>query len=272
MPEAAWTCIPLPPGSTGCMAISKKAYKAELHTLQIALVESQARLIAQDRKVLILFEGRDTAGKDGSIKRVTEYMAPRHTRVISLPKPSDRELSQWYFQRYVAHLPAAGEIVIFNRSWYNRAGVEVVMGFSSLEEQSDFIRDVPAFEAMLTEANIVPIKIWLDISKEEQARRLEARVEDPLKHFKTSPLDGEAQKRWHAYTEARDSMLLRSHSAHAPWLIVATDDKKQARLNVMRHLVERLAVRNLSVDTRAIDPDIAFMFEPEALIDGRMAR
>jgi polyphosphate kinase len=272
MPEAAWTCIPLPPGSTGCMAISKKAYKAELHTLQIALVESQARLIAQGRKVLILFEGRDTAGKDGSIKRVTEYMAPRHTRVISLPKPSDRELSQWYFQRYVAHLPAAGEIVIFNRSWYNRAGVEVVMGFSSLEEQSDFIRDVPAFEAMLTEANIVPIKIWLDISKEEQARRLEARVEDPLKHFKTSPLDGEAQKRWHAYTEARDSMLLRSHSAHAPWLIVATDDKKQARLNVMRHLVERLAVRNLSVDTRAIDPDIAFMFEPEALIDGRMAR
>jgi polyphosphate kinase 2 len=254
------------------MAISKKAYKAELHALQIALVESQARLIAQGRKVLILFEGRDTAGKDGSIKRVTEYMAPRHTRVVSLPKPSDRELSQWYFQRYVAHLPAAGEIVIFNRSWYNRAGVEVVMGFSSLEEQSDFIRDVPAFEAMLTEANIVPIKIWLDISKEEQARRLEARVEDPLKHFKTSPLDGEAQKRWHAYTEARDSMLLRSHSAHAPWLIVATDDKKQARLNVMRHLVERLAARNLSVDTRAIDPDIAFMFEPEALIDGRMAR
>ena len=254
------------------MGISKKAYKAELHTLQIALVESQARLIAEGRKVLILFEGRDTAGKDGSIKRVTEHMAPRHTRVVSLPKPSDRELSQWYFQRYVAHLPAAGEIVIFNRSWYNRAGVEVVMGFSSLEEQSDFIRDVPAFEAMLTEANIVPIKIWLDISKEEQARRLEARVEDPLKHFKTSPLDGEAQKRWHAYTEARDSMLLRSHSAHAPWLIVATDDKKQARLNVMRHLVERLAVRNLSVDTRAIDPDIAFMFEPEALIDGRMAR
>ncbi len=254
------------------MGLSKKAYKAELHTLQIALVESQARLIAEGRKVLILFEGRDTAGKDGSIKRVTEYMAPRHTRVVSLPKPSDRELSQWYFQRYVAHLPAAGEFVIFNRSWYNRAGVEVVMGFSSLEEQSDFIRDVPAFEAMLTEAGIVPIKIWLDISKEEQARRLESRIEDPLKHFKTSPLDGEAQKRWHAYTEARDAMLLRSHSLHAPWLIVATDNKKQARLNVMRHLVERLAVRNLSVDTRPIDPAIAFMFEPEALIDGRMAR
>lgn len=254
------------------MGKKNEAYEAELRTLQIALVESQARLIAEDRKVLILFEGRDTAGKDGAIKRVTEHMAPRHTRVVSLPKPSDREQTQWYFQRYVAHLPAAGEIVIFNRSWYNRAGVEVVMGFSTAEEQADFIRDVPAFEAMLTEANIVPIKIWLDITKGEQARRLEARVEDPLKHFKTSPLDAEAQKRWHAYSEARDTMLLRSHTPHAPWLIVATDDKKQARLNVMRHLVERLGVHGLSVTTRPVDPAIAFPFGPEALKDGRMAR
>ena len=253
------------------MGKKKRAYKAELRTLQIALVESQARLIAEGRKVLILFEGRDTAGKDGAIKRVTEHMAPRQTRVVSLPKPSDREQSQWYFQRYVAHLPAAGEIVIFNRSWYNRAGVEVVMGFSTAEEQSDFIRDVPAFEAMLTEANIVPIKIWLDITKAEQARRLEARVEDPLKHFKTSPLDAQAQKRWHAYSEARDTMLLRSHTPLAPWLIVATDDKKQARLNVMRHLVERLGVHGLSVTTQPVDPAIAFPFEPEALRDGRMA-
>ena len=254
------------------MGKKKQAYEAELRTLQIALVESQARLIAEGRKVLILFEGRDTAGKDGAIKRVTEFMAPRQTRVVSLPKPSDREQSQWYFQRYVAHLPAAGEIVIFNRSWYNRAGVEVVMGFSTAEEQSDFIRDVPAFEAMLTEANIVPIKIWLDITKDEQKRRLEARVEDPLKHFKTSPLDAQAQKRWHAYSGARDTMLLRSHTPLAPWLIVATDDKKQARLNVMRHLVERLGVHGLSVTTRPVDPAIAFPFEPEALNDGRMAR
>ena len=254
------------------MGKKKQAYKAELRTLQIALVESQARLIAEGRKVLILFEGRDTAGKDGAIKRVTEFMAPRQTRVVSLPKPSDRERTQWYFQRYVAHLPAAGEIVIFNRSWYNRAGVEVVMGFSTPEEQSDFIRDVPAFEAMLTEANIVPIKIWLDITKDEQKRRLEARVEDPLKHFKTSPLDAQAQKRWHAYSEARDTMLLRSHTPLAPWMIVATDDKKQARLNVMRHLVERLGVHGLSVTTRPVDPAIAFPFEPEALNDGRMAR
>jgi polyphosphate kinase len=254
------------------MGKKKRAYKAELRKLQIALVESQQHVIARGRKVLVLFEGRDTAGKDGAIKRVTAYMAPRQTRVVSLPKPSDREQTQWYFQRYVAHLPAAGEIVIFNRSWYNRAGVEVVMGFSTLEEQSDFIRDVPAFEAMLAEANITLIKIWLDITKPEQKERLEARVEDPLKHFKTSPLDAEAQKRWHAYTEARDAMLLRSHTPRAPWLIVATDDKKQARLNVMRHLVERLGVHGLSVTTHAVDPAIAFPFEPEALKDGRMAR
>ncbi|HAV48738.1 MAG TPA: polyphosphate kinase 2 [Brevundimonas sp.] len=253
-------------------AKTDETYDEALPRLQLALVKLQQQALAEGQKVLVIFEGRDAAGKDGTIQRITEHMSVRATRVVALSKPSDIERTQWYFQRYVAHLPAAGEIVIFNRSWYNRAGVEVVMGFSSLEEQSDFIRDVPAFEAMLTEAGIVPIKIWLDISKEEQARRLEARVEDPLKHFKTSPLDGEAQKRWHAYTEARDSMLLRSHSTHAPWLIVATDEKKQARLNVMRHLVERLAVWNLSVDTRPIDPDIAFMFEPEALIDGRMAR
>jgi len=254
------------------MGKKKDAYKAELRQLQIALVESQQHVIARGQKVLVLFEGRDTAGKDGAIRRVTAHMAPRQTRVVSLPKPSDREQTQWYFQRYVAHLPAAGEIVIFNRSWYNRAGVEVVMGFSTAEEQADFIRDVPAFETMLAEANISLIKIWLDITKPEQKDRLEARVEDPLKHFKTSPLDAEAQKRWHAYTEARDTMLLRSHTARAPWLIVATDDKRQARLNVMRHLVERLGVHGLSVNPRSVDPAIAFPFEPEALQDGRMAR
>jgi polyphosphate kinase 2 len=253
------------------MGKNKKAYEAELRRLQIALVESQARLIAEGRKVLVLFEGRDAAGKDGAIKRIVEYMAPRQTRVVSLPKPSDREQTQWYFQRYVAHLPAAGELVILNRSWYNRAGVEVVMGFSTAEEQADFIRDAPAFEAMLCEAGIVPIKIWLDISKDEQARRLAARAEDPLKHFKTSPLDAEAQKRWDDYTAARDAMLTRSHTPRAPWLIVATDDKKQARLNVLRHLVERLGVAELSVETRAVDPDIAFLFERKALTDGRMA-
>ena len=254
MPEAAWTCIPLPPGSTGCMAISKKAYKAELHTLQIALVESQARLIAQGRKVLILFEGRDTAGKDGSIKRVTEYMAPRHTRVISLPKPSDRETSQWYFQRYVPHLPAAGETVIFNRSWYNRAGVEPVMGYCTPEQYAQFLTDAPRFERMLTDDGIILIKFWLDISRKEQAKRLKERRVDPLKRFKLSSLDAEAEARFDAYSDARDRMLDETDRAFAPWTIIATDDKKTARVNLIRHILKVLD--HCGEEIAAPDPDI----------------
>ncbi len=249
-----------------------EAYEAELRELQIAMVESQAWVIAEGRKVLVLFEGRDAAGKDGAIRRVTEHMAPRQTRVVSLPKPSDRERSQWYFQRYVPHLPAAGEIVLFNRSWYNRAGVEVVMGFSTPEEQAAFIRDVPAFEAMLAESGTALIKVWLDISRDEQAERLAARVEDPLKRFKISPLDAEAQTRWDDYTTARDTMLTESHSDRAPWTIVATDKKKQARLNVLRALVTAIGAPGLSVKVRSPDRKICFPFEPAALNDGRMAR
>jgi len=251
---------------------SKKAYEAELEQLQIAMVETQMWAIKTGKKVLVLFEGRDAAGKGGAIRRVTEHMAPRQTRVVSLPKPSDREVTQWYFQRYVAHLPAAGETVLFDRSWYNRAGVEVVMGFSTPEEQSDFIRDVPAFEHMLGEGGIQVIKFWLDISKGEQAERLEARVSDPLKQFKVSSLDSEAQTRWDAYTEARDAMLARSHSDHAPWTIVATDKKKQARLSVLRHLVREIGAPKLSVKVKAPDPEICFPFETSALTDGRLAR
>lgn len=254
------------------MSKSDDAYEAELIQLQIAMVESQAWAIEQGRKILVIFEGRDAAGKDGAIKRVTEYMAPRQTRVVALPKPSDRETSQWFFQRYVAHLPAAGEIVLFNRSWYNRAGVEVVMGFSTPEQQSDFIRDVSEFEHMLCEGGIQIIKFWLDISREEQAERLAERIEDPLKRFKISPLDAEAQKRWDAYTEARDVMLTRSHSAHAPWMVVSTDKKQRARLNVLRHLVREIGAPKLSVKVEALDPKVCFPFEAAALTDGRMAR
>ena len=249
-----------------------KAYEAELEQLQIALVESQAWAIEQGKKVLVVFEGRDAAGKGGAIKRVIEHMAPRQTRVVSLPKPSDREVTQWYFQRYVAHLPAAGETVLFDRSWYNRAGVEVVMGFSTPEQQADFIRDVPAFEHMLGEGGIQVIKFWLDISKAEQAERLKARVDDPLKRFKVSSLDAEAQKRWDDYTAARDAMLAASHSRHAPWTIVATDKKKQARLNVMRHLVRQIGAPKLSVKVKAPDTGVCFGFEPSALTDGRLNR
>ena len=254
--------------------MSKKsdAYEAELEQLQIAMVESQAWAIEQGRKILVIFEGRDAAGKGGAIKRVIEHLAPRQTRVVALPKPSDREASQWFFQRYAAHLPAAGEIVLFDRSWYNRAGVEVVMGFSTPEQQADFIRDVPAFEHMLTEGGVQIIKFWLDISKGEQAERLEARIDDPLKQFKVSSLDAEAQVRWDAYTEARDAMLSRSHSVHAPWTIIATDKKKQARLNVLRHLVRQIGAPQLSVKIKALDPKIGFTFEPAALMDGRLNR
>lgn len=254
--------------------MSKKsdAYETELEQLQIAMVESQIWAIEQGRKILVVFEGRDAAGKDGAIKRVTEYMAPRQTRVVSLPKPSDREASQWFFQRYVAHLPAAGETVLFNRSWYNRAGVEVVMGFSTPEQQADFIRDVPEFEHMLGEGGIQIVKFWLDISKAEQAERLKARVDDPLKKFKISSLDAEAQTRWDAYTEARDLMLAQSHSEHAPWTIIATDKKKQARLNVLRHLIKQIGAPRLSVKVKPVDPKVGFQFEVAALSDGRLNR
>ena len=218
---------------------SKNDYDDELERLQAAVVDTQAWAIEKGLRVLILFEGRDTAGKDGAIKRLTEYMSPRQTRVVALPKPTERETSQWYFQRYVPHLPAAGETVIFNRSWYNRAGVEPVMGFCTPEQHERFLKDAPRFERMLTDDGIVLIKLWLDITRKEQAKRLEARREDPLKHFKTSPLDKEAQARWDAYSAARDRMLVETDSPHAHWTVIATDDKKAARLNIISHILRR---------------------------------
>lgn len=218
----------------------KNDYDTELEALQIELVASQAWAIEQGLKVLIVLEGRDTAGKDGAIKRITEYASPRQTRVIALPKPTERETGQWYFQRYVPHLPSAGEIVLFNRSWYNRAGVEPVMGFCTPEQHEQFLDDVPKFEKMLTHSGIILIKFWLDISKDEQAKRLAERMTDPLKRFKVSSLDAEAQTRWDAYTAARDRMLAETHTRETPWTVVATDDKKTARLNIIRHILHRL--------------------------------
>lgn len=209
----------------------------ELEALQIELVETQHWWIEQGRRLAVVFEGRDAAGKDGAIKRITEFASPRQTRVVALPKPTERETAQWYFQRYVAHLPAAGEWVLFNRSWYNRAGVEPVMGFCTPGQHEQFLKDAPRFETMLTESGIVLIKLWLDLSKAEQARRLEARIEDPLKRFKVSPLDAEAQARWDAYSAARDRMLAETHSQAAPWTVVAADDKKAARSNIIRHIL-----------------------------------
>jgi polyphosphate kinase 2 len=234
----------------------KDDYERELEKLQIELVDTQAWAIEKGLKILIVFEGRDSAGKDGAIKRITEYASPRQTRVIALPKPTERESGQWYFQRYVSHLPAAGEIVLLNRSWYNRGGVEPVMGFCTPEQHTQFLKDAPRFERLLADAGTLIIKLWLDISKEEQAKRLEERIEDPLKKFKVSSLDGEAQARWDAYSAARDRMLDETHSGYAPWTVVATDDKKAARLNILRHILKRIDRPNGKASKP--DPDIVF--------------
>ena len=241
-------------------------YEAELVRLQILLVDTQHWTIETGQRVLIVFEGRDSAGKDGAIKRITEYASPRQTRVVALPKPTDRELGQWYFQRYVPHLPADSETVLFNRSWYNRAGVEPVMGFCTPAQHEQFLSDAPAFERILVDDGIVLIKLWLDISKAEQARRLAERVKDPLKRFKVSPLDAEAQARWKEYSKARDRMLDETDHNHAPWTVVATDDKKSARLNIIRHILRSIGGPGAAAE--APDNDVVFR-APEA--NGRLA-
>ena len=247
-------------------------YESRLRALQVLLVRHQRWAIDSGAKALVIFEGRDGSGKDGTIARITQHLAPRNTRVVSLPKPSDRDRSEWFFQRYVRRLPAAGEIVIFNRSWYNRAGVEPVMGFCTPQEHELFLRDAPAFERMLQESDIRLVKIWLDISKDEQATRLQARRDDPLKQLKISELDTVAQKKWKAYSAARDQMLSLTHSAIAPWTCVRADHKKVARLNVIRHLLQALACDEIRAEVEAPDPEILFSFEESALTDGRLAR
>ena len=249
-----------------------QAYEDELRDLQIGLVRYQTWAIKKGAKALVIFEGRDGAGKDGTIARITEHLAPRNTRAVSLPKPSDRERYEWFFQRYVCRLPSAGELVIFNRSWYNRAGVEAVMGFCTPREHEDFLRDVPAFEQMLQEANLPLVKIWLDITKDEQAERLGARRDDPLRQLKVSDLDAVAQKKWKDYSAARDEMLMRTHTAIAPWVCVRADHKKRARLNVIRHLLHTLAPAEIRMDFAPPDPEVLFVFDETALCDGRLAR
>jgi polyphosphate kinase 2 len=241
------------------------------HPLQQALVDMQVAQAASGERVVVVLEGRDAAGKDGLIKRLTEHLSVRNTRVVALPKPSDRERGQWYFQRYAAHLPAAGELVIFNRSWYNRAGVEVVNGFSTLEEQAQFLKDVPDFERMLVESGIRLVKLWLDISKDEQAKRLEARRSDPLKKLKVSALDAVAQDRWADYSAARDRMLVATHSAAAPWFCVATDHKPEARKAAIRHILRHVAPEDIAKGVKAPDCDILFEYHPATAKD-RLAK
>jgi polyphosphate kinase 2 len=243
-----------------------------LDQLQTGLVDAQIWAMEAGVRLAVILEGRDAAGKDGTIKRVIEHLSPRNTRVVALPKPSDREKTQWFFQRYVAHLPAAGEWVLFNRSWYNRGGVEKVMGFSTPDEQERFLRDAPEFERMLVESGVQVVKYWLDISKDEQATRLGERRTDPLKRLKVSPLDAVAQEKWTDYSKARDEMLTRTHSLIAPWTCVRADDKKAARKNIIRHLLQTLNCPKLSVKIGAPDPAIVFPFETAAISDGRLAK
>jgi len=249
-----------------------KDHDKDLEARQLALVRWQQHAMESDEKVAIVFEGRDAAGKDGAIRVLTEHLSNRQTRVVALPKPSDRERSQWYFQRYVAHLPACGETVVFNRSWYNRAGVERVMGFSRPEEQEVFLLDTPTFEAMLLESGLRLVKVWLDVSKAKQAERLEERRTDPLKALKASPLDAAAQDRWDDYSAARDEMLRRTSTPAAPWICVRADHKRTARLALLSHLVHVLAPERIAREVPPPDPDVLFPFEIAALADGRLER
>jgi len=214
-------------------------YFRELFRLQAELVRLQDWVLARRQKVVIVFEGRDAAGKGGAIKRITQRLNPRVCRAVALPAPNDRERTQWYFQRYVAHLPAAGEIVLFDRSWYNRAGVERVMGFCTEDEVEEFFRSVPEFERMLVRSGIRLVKYWFSITDEEQHLRFLGRIHDPMKQWKFSPMDLESRRRWEAYTKAKEAMLERTHIPEAPWWVVQAVDKKRARLNCIHHLLSQ---------------------------------
>ncbi len=220
--------------------LDRRLYFNELLRMQSELVQLQDWVQHAGMKVVVLFEGRDSAGKGGVIKRITQRVNPRSCRVVALPAPSDREKTQWYFQRYVPHLPAAGEIVLFDRSWYNRAGVERVMGFASDQQVEEFFRDVPEFERMLVRSGIIVVKYWFSITDEEQQLRFLMRIHDPIKQWKLSPMDLQSRVRWERYTKAKEEMFERTNIAEAPWHIVEGNDKKRARLNCMAHLLSAI--------------------------------
>lgn len=249
----------------------RKRYFAELHRLQIELVKLQDWVVANKKKIVVLFEGRDSAGKGGVISRITQRLNPRVCRVVALPAPSDREKTQWYFQRYVAHLPAAGEIVLFDRSWYNRAGVERVMGFCSDSELEEFFRTVGSFEDMVRGSGIQLIKYWFSINDEEQVFRFNARIYDPLKRWKLSPMDLEARRRWEDYTRAKEEMFNRTNTVASPWRVVPANDKKKARLNCISHFISQIPYQeveqpDVELPPRRHDEDYNRRPVPESVI------
>jgi len=233
--------------------IANKVYEGELARLQIELVKLQEWVKHSGHRVAIVFEGRDAAGKGGTIKRITEALNPRICQVVALPAPTEREKSEWYFQRYTAHLPAAGEIVIFDRSWYNRAGVERVMGFCTDEEYTEFMRSCPEFERMLVRSGIQLIKYWFSVSDEEQERRFQKRLTDPTKQWKLSPMDLQSRKRWADYSKAKDNMFAHTDIKQAPWYVVDSDVKKHARLNCISHLLSLIPYEDVFRDPIALE-------------------
>ena len=225
--------------------VPRNTYFRELFRLQGELVKLQDWVVANKVKVAVLFEGRDSAGKGGAIKRITQRLNPRVCKVVALPAPNEREKTQWYFQRYISHLPAGGEIVLFDRSWYNRAGVEKVMGFCTDAEYEEFLRTVPDLERMMIRSGIILIKYWFSISDDEQYNRFMMRIHDPLKQWKLSPMDLEARRLWEQYTKAKETMLERTHIPEAPWWVVAANDKKKARLNCITHLLNQIPYQEI---------------------------
>ncbi|EPB6721113.1 polyphosphate kinase 2 [Vibrio fluvialis] len=225
--------------------LKRKFYEQELERLQVELVKLQEWVKHEKLKVVVIFEGRDAAGKGGVIKRITEKLNPRVCRVAALPAPTEKEKTQWYFQRYVTHLPAGGEIVLFDRSWYNRAGVEKVMGFCTGEEYEEFLRSSPEFERMLQRSGIILLKYWFSVSDEEQEKRFLERIKTPIKRWKFSPMDLESRHRWADYSKAKDKMFAYTDTKHCPWWVVPSDDKRRARLNCISHLLSQIEYRNV---------------------------
>ena len=234
--------------------LSKKVYQQELDKLQIELVKLQRWVQHAGLKVVVIFEGRDAAGKGGAIKRISESLNPRVCRVVALGTPSDRQKTQWYFQRYVAHLPAAGEMVLFDRSWYNRAGVERVMGFCTYDEYNEFMRSCPQFEVMIQRSGIILIKYWFSVSDKEQEKRFQDRISDPTKRWKISPMDLKAREKWVEYSKAKDDMFAATDIPESPWNVVEADDKKRARLNCISHLLDTVPYEDLPAEKIVLPP------------------
>ncbi len=237
-------------------SLSKKFYEQEIFRLQVELSKMQRWIKHREMKVVLIFEGRDAAGKGGTIQRIMEGLNPRGCRVVALSKPSDRERTQWYFQRYVQHLPAAGEMVILDRSWYNRAGVERVMGFCSDEEYDEFMRSCPEFERMLVRSGIILLKYWFSVSDDEQERRFQQRINHPLKQWKLSPMDLESRNRWIEYSKAKDVMLRHTNIPEAPWFTVEANDKERARLNCLSHILAKVPYEDLPLEVMDLPPRI----------------